>query len=90
MILVIYSFIHLSYTLLHCTSITATKGIKRKRIVLDIPTKLRILDRLENGEKAVDIASEFGVGNSTVSDIKAAKNKLREFMANSDTDNMGR
>ena len=53
----------------------ATKGIKRKLIVLDIPTKLRILDRLENGEKAVDIASEFGVGKSTVSDIKAAKNK---------------
>ena len=88
--MVIYSFIHLSYTLLYCTSVMATKGIKRKRIVLDIPTKLRILDRLENGEKAVDIASEFGVGKSTVSDIKAAKNKLREFMANSETDNVGR
>ena len=34
--------------------------------MLDIPTKLKILDRLENGEKAVDIANEFGVGKSTV------------------------
>ena len=68
----------------------ATKGIKRKCIVLDIPTKLRILDGLENGEKGVDIAIEFRVGKYTVSDIKAAKNKLRESMPNSDTDNVGR
>ena len=47
----------------------ATKDIKRKRIVLDIPTTLRIC-RLENGEKAIDIATEFGVGKSIVSDIK--------------------
>ena len=68
----------------------ASKGQKRKPVVLDIPTKLRILDRLENGEKAVDIANEFGVGKSTVSDIKSAKNKFREFMIQSDTDNAGR
>ena len=55
----------------------ASKGQKRKRVVLDIPAKLRILDRLENGEKDVDIANKFGVGKSTVSDIKSAKNKTQ-------------
>ena len=68
----------------------AATGTKRKCIVLDIPTKLGILDLLENGGKAVDIATEFGVGKSTVSDIKVAKNKLREFMVNSDTKNISR
>ena len=41
----------------------SAKGVKRKRVVLDIPTKLRILDRLDNGEKCVVLAKEFGVEN---------------------------
>ena len=58
-----------------------SKGVKRKQVVLDIPTKLRILDRLENGHTCVDLAKEFGVGKSTISDIKSAKDKIREFGA---------
>ena len=54
----------------------ATKGIKRKRIALDILTILRILHRIENGEKAVDIATEFEVRKSTVSDIKTVNKKI--------------
>ena len=57
----------------------SSKGVKRKQVVLDIPTKLRILDRLENGHKCVGFAKEFGVGKSTISDIKSAKDKIREF-----------
>ena len=60
------------------------KGVKRKRVVLDIPTKLSILDRLDNGEKCVVLAKEFGVEKSTITDIKAAKDKLRDFVVNSE------
>ena len=68
----------------------ANKGTKRKRVVLDIPTKLRILDRLENGEKAVSLACEFGVGKSTITDIKSAKSKLREFTFGTENSTMDR
>ena len=64
--------------------------MKRKRVVLDIPTKLQILDRLDNGKKYVEIAKEYGVGKSTVSDIKAAKSKLRDFVVSSEGVNAGR
>ena len=39
------------------------KGVKRKCVVLDIPTELRISERFEDGEKCVVLANEFGVGN---------------------------
>ena len=67
-----------------------SKGVKRKRVVLDIPTKLRILDRLENGHKCVDLAKEFGVGKSTISDIKTAKDKIREFAVSCEGSTDGR
>ena len=54
-----------------------------------MPTKLRILDRLDNGEKCVEIAREYGVGKSTISDIKAAKSNLRDFVVSSDGVNAG-
>ena len=67
----------------------SSKGVKRKRVVLDIPTKFRILDRLDNGEKCVEIAKEYGVGKSTIPDIKAAKAKLRDFVVGSEGVNAG-
>ena len=53
----------------------SSKDVKRKRIVLDIPTKLTILDRLDK---------EYGIGKSIISDIKAAKSKLRDFVVSSE------
>ena len=43
----------------------ANKGTKRKRVVLDIPT--------------VSLACEFGVGKSTITDIKSAKCKVKRI-----------
>ena len=62
---------------------------KRKRMVLDIPTKLRMLDRLDNGEKCVVLAKELGVGKPTITDIKAAKDKLKNFVVNNEGVNEG-
>jgi len=45
---------------------------KCKRVVLLLENKLNI--RLAKGEKATKVASEFGIGNSTVTDLK---NELR-------------
>ena len=43
---------------------------KRKRVVLSLENKLSILNRLAKGEKATKVASEFGIGNSMVTDLK--------------------
>lgn len=55
------------------------RGVKRKRNVLTIQDKLDIIDRLERGEKAVNIAAEMNIGKTTVSDIKSQKEKLINF-----------
>ena len=68
----------------------SSKGVKRKLVVLDIPTKLRILDRLESWHKCVDLAKEFSVGKSTISDIKSAKDKIREFAVSCEGSTDGR
>ena len=39
---------------------------KRKRVVLSLENKLSILDRLAKGERPTKLASEFGIGNSTL------------------------
>ena len=40
-----------------------------KRVVLSLENKLCILDRLAKGEIETNIASEFGIGNSTVKQL---------------------
>ncbi|XP_070571291.1 tigger transposable element-derived protein 2-like [Ptychodera flava] len=64
----------------------ATSSVKRKRHVLDLDTKLSIIDRLESGESATKLSREFGVGKSTITDIKKSKAKLRDFASKMDTD----
>ena len=54
---------------------------KRKRVVLSLENKLCILDRLAKGEKATSIASEFGIGNSTVTDLKKNESRIRAFVS---------
>ena len=47
---------------------------KHKRVVLSLENKLSIiLNRLAKNEKPTKIAKEFGIGNSTVTDIKESK-----------------
>ena len=60
-------------------------SLKRKRVTLTVSQKLRIIDRLDSGETAAIIMSEFSIGRSTVSDIRKAKDKLREFALSQET-----
>ena len=53
---------------------------KRKRVVLSLENKLSILDRLAKGEKATNVASEFGIGNSTVTDLNN-ESSIRLFIS---------
>ena len=52
---------------------------KRARKIHSLAKKLEILSRLEKHEAVSKLAKEFGVGSSTIYDIKAAKEKLRSF-----------
>ena len=54
---------------------------KRKRVVLSLENKLSILDRLAKRERATKIAIEFGIGNSTVTDIKKNESSIRSFVS---------
>ena len=52
---------------------------KRKRVVLSLAQKIRIIERLEEGEVADQLSKEYGVGASTISDMKKGKKKIRAF-----------
>lgn len=52
---------------------------KRKRVVLTLENKLSILDRVANSEKMTKLAKEFGVGNSTITDLKK-ESRFRSFV----------
>lgn len=42
---------------------------------------MNILDRLAKGEKAANLAREFGIGNSTVTDLKKNESTIRSFVS---------
>ncbi len=53
---------------------------KRKRVVLTLKQKVDICRRLEKGENRKLIMDEYGIGSSTIYDIKAQSKKLRDFV----------
>lgn len=59
----------------------ATTSGKRKRVVLSLENKICILDRLARGERATKLATEFGIGNATVTDLKKNEAKIRAFVS---------
>ena len=52
---------------------------KRKRTVLTIEEKLKICDLVKNKQSLASVATEFGVGKSTVHDIVRNQDKLQTF-----------
>ena len=52
---------------------------KRKCVVLTLENKLAILDRLKMGATQEKLASEYGIGRSTVGDLKKSEDKIRSF-----------
>ena len=57
---------------------TAKATAKRKRKVLSIEDKVAIIKKLEV-TKACLVAEEYGVGKSTISDIKKSKKEILAF-----------
>ena len=60
-----------------CSS--ASLSDKRKRKVLTIHKKLEIVSLLNNNHSLAVIASKYGIGKSTISDIKRDQQKLLHF-----------
>lgn len=51
---------------------------KRKHTTLSIKEKSDIVKRLALGESGKVLANEYGVGTSTISDIKKNKDKIKK------------
>ncbi|KAJ8946714.1 hypothetical protein NQ318_006972 [Aromia moschata] len=58
---------------------------KRKHITLSIKQKSDILERLNRGECGKVLSKEYGVGTSTISDIKKNKDKIKRFIGQCDS-----
>ncbi|XP_045129113.1 tigger transposable element-derived protein 7-like [Portunus trituberculatus] len=54
-------------------------GKRKKSVFLSIADKLKVLDRLDAGCTVRNVAQEFGLGLTTVKDLKKNKEKLRSF-----------
>ena len=65
------------YALTAVKMTAASTRRKRKRVVLSLENKLSILNRLAKGEKGTKVASEFGIGNSMVTDLKKKESRIR-------------
>ena len=65
------------YALTAVKMTAASTRRKRKRVVLSLENKLSILNRLAKGEKGTKVASEFGIGNSTVTDLKKKESRIQ-------------
>ncbi|RHY14828.1 hypothetical protein DYB37_003105 [Aphanomyces astaci] len=52
---------------------------KRKRVVVSLYQKQQVLQRLDNGEKPVDIAALLGISRQQISDIKKNKERIMRF-----------
>jgi hypothetical protein len=59
---------------------------KRKHTFLTIETKLEILKKLSKGESGASLAKFYGVGTSTISDIKAKKDGIEKFALKMDSE----
>uniref|UniRef100_H3AB53 HTH CENPB-type domain-containing protein n=1 Tax=Latimeria chalumnae TaxID=7897 RepID=H3AB53_LATCH len=58
---------------------------KRKRTVLPLEKKVVIVNRLENGESVTKLAKEYGLGQSTVSDLKRNSGKILKYASKMET-----
>ncbi|XP_028658938.1 jerky protein homolog-like [Erpetoichthys calabaricus] len=65
----------------------SSAGVKRKRVVLSIATKLQIVECAKKGESIAKLSSEFNIRNQTVRDIVQKKGELYKFVTSSDTFN---
>lgn len=58
---------------------------KRKRVVLSMHDKYEINKRLQDGESATKLSNEYGVGKSTITDIRKRKDSIASFISKLDS-----
>ncbi|XP_048385233.2 LOW QUALITY PROTEIN: jerky protein homolog [Stegostoma tigrinum] len=58
---------------------------KRKHVTLTISEKIEIINKLDKGSSVKSLCEAYGVGVSTIYDIKKQREKLFKFCAESDT-----
>jgi len=58
---------------------------KRKHVTLSIKDKVTLIKKLESGTSVAKLCEEYGLGKSTVYDIKKQKKELFDFFVDSDT-----
>ena len=63
---------------------SSRKPTKRKCIVLPIESRMAILDRLKGGASYKRLADDFGIGISTIGDIKRNDTTIRAFVSTMD------
>lgn len=61
--------------------VMSSQAQKRKHKTLTIKEKCDILDRLNRNESFSSLASEYGVGRSTIYDIKKNHEKIKQFVS---------
>ncbi|XP_047415571.1 small integral membrane protein 8 isoform X1 [Sciurus carolinensis] len=57
---------------------------KRKHLCLSIAQKVKLLEKLDSGISVKRLTEEYGVGMTTIYDLKKQKDKLLKFYAESD------
>ncbi|XP_069767039.1 general transcription factor II-I repeat domain-containing protein 2-like isoform X2 [Narcine bancroftii] len=57
---------------------------KRKRLSLSIAQKVKLLEKLDSGVSVKRLTEEYGVGTTTIYDLKKQKDKLLKFYSESD------
>ena len=60
-------------------AIANSNSKKRTRVVLTLENKLAIVDRLKAGTTQKKLAEEYGIGRSTVGNLKKNEDRIRLF-----------
>ena len=71
--------LHLCYSCVPRMPPTKKAAPKRKNVVLTLPKKLELLKKLDAGASGNSLAREYGIGKSTVCDIKRKRQELMKF-----------
>lgn len=69
----------------HSEHLLDTKCTKRKHVSFSIQDKVELLHRLDSGASVKFVCDEYGIGTSTVYDVRKHKDQLLKFYSNSDS-----
>lgn len=70
-----YNFLIVSFRIILNYVMSENRGQKRKRVVLSLVDKITIIQRLRKGDTASRIALDYGIGRTTLNDVKKKSRK---------------